>query len=443
MSDPHILIVENSLTQAVELQALLEEGGYQTHLARDGEEALVYLQDHQPSLVLSAVVLPGLDGFELCRRLKANPTLNHIPVALLTSRTSPDLATQGQAAGVDHLLVKPAERSALLSQLQAILIGQPFRLGSEQIAESPAQLKPELLVHISHELRTRLSAILGFTRIMARSSAFPEEHREHLQAISQDSEHLLALINELLEASNLEVSPIDILADQRATRQATGLMQLTRYRLLITDDSPTNRLLLRHLLAPFDFELQEAGNGQEALDVWARWQPHLIWMDMQMPLMDGYEATRRIKATPQGQATVIVALTASPLKEERLVALEAGCDDFVRKPFQKAELLEVMRRHLGLDYIYETETIEPPTSEDAAVEENLDVPAAIASLPPELTTRLAEASALLEMDQVDRIIDEIRSQQPALAARLAVLAGNFDYEQILSLIQAANDPPTS
>jgi CheY-like chemotaxis protein len=438
MSGPEILIVENSLTQGLELQMMLEAAGYSTHLARDGEQALAYLQDHQPTLVLSAIVLPKLDGFQLCQRLKADPAHSHIPVVLLTSRTSPDLVAQGQAAGVDYLLVKPAERSALLSQLQAILAEQ----SAEQTTKSSTQTGPELLVHISHELRTRLSAILGFTRLMDRSPTFPAEHREYLQAISQDSEHLLTLINQLLEASKLEVSPSPANPASPPTRQVAGLApQQVRYRILITDDSPTNRLLLRQMLEPFGFDLQVATNGEEALERWAAWQPHLIWLDMQMPLLNGYETARRIKATPQGQATVIVALTANPLKQEREVVLAAGCDDFVRKPFQTAELVEVMRRHLGLEYIYVDEVTVAPTDDDEAMEESLNVSEAVALLPPDLVAHLAEAADLLDMQQVDEVIAQIRSQQPALATRLAILARNFDYEQMVALIESANPPP--
>ena len=83
-------------------------------------------------------------------------------------------------------------------------------------------------------------------------------------------------------------------------------------------------------------QTREAENGVEAIAIWEEWQPHLIWMDMRMPVMDGYEATRQIKSHLKGQATVIIALTASALEEEKTIILSSGCDDFVRKPFQQA-----------------------------------------------------------------------------------------------------------
>ena len=78
-------------------------------------------------------------------------------------------------------------------------------------------------------------------------------------------------------------------------------------------------------------------------------------MDMRMPVMDGYEATRLIKATIKGQATAVIALTASTLEEERAVILSVGCDDFVRKPFREADIFDIMNKHIGVEYVYEEE----------------------------------------------------------------------------------------
>ena len=114
-----------------------------------------------------------------------------------------------------------------------------------------------------------------------------------------------------------------------------------------------NRKLLVRMLAPLGFEVREAANGQEAIEIWDFWEPHLIWMDMRMPVMDGYEATRRIKATTKGQATVIIALTASALEEDRVVMLSEGCDGYMRKPFREADLFDALDHHLGVRFVYQ------------------------------------------------------------------------------------------
>ncbi|MGL5062311.1 MAG: PAS domain S-box protein, partial [Microcoleus sp.] len=108
----------------------------------------------------------------------------------------------------------------------------------------------------------------------------------------------------LVEAADIET--------KKTKRQVIALEpNQPRYRLLIVDDKPLNRQLLVKLLNPLGFELREANNGKEAVEIFMDWEPHLIWMDMRMPVMDGYEATKQIKTTTKGQATAIVALTAS------------------------------------------------------------------------------------------------------------------------------------
>jgi CheY-like chemotaxis protein len=82
------------------------------------------------------------------------------------------------------------------------------------------------------------------------------------------------------------------------------------------------------------FDVQEAVNGKQAVEIFHKWQPDFIWMDIRMPVMDGLEATQCIKHTDAGQSTIVAALTAHALEEEKERILSAGCDDFVRKPFR-------------------------------------------------------------------------------------------------------------
>jgi CheY-like chemotaxis protein len=208
------------------------------------------------------------------------------------------------------------------------------------------------------------------------------------------------------------------------------------YRILIVDDRWENRQLLLKLLYSFGFELKEASNGMEALEVWEQWQPHLIWMDMRMPVMDGYEATQRIKATTKGQATAVIALTASTLEEERAVILSAGCDDFVRKPFREIEIFETMHKHLGVRYIYEesADSLSSETDNPHAL-----TASALATVPRVWLTNLKQAATCIDMDQIESLISEIRSHNAILAEGLALLAADFKYDQILALIQQATD----
>ena len=146
----------------------------------------------------------------------------------------------------------------------------------------------------------------------------------------------------------------DIEATKTRSQQVIGIEpDQANFRILVVEDSTVNRLLLVKILRPLGFEVKEASNGEEAIALWQSWQPHLIWMDIQMPIIDGYEATRAIKQMPNGNETIIIALTASAFEEQREAILRAGCDDFVRKPFRAEVLLEKISLHLGVRYVYE------------------------------------------------------------------------------------------
>ncbi|MGB0385232.1 MAG: two-component regulator propeller domain-containing protein [Ardenticatenaceae bacterium] len=221
-----------------------------------------------------------------------------------------------------------------------------------------------------------------------------------------------------------------------------------RYRILIVDDKYNNRRLLINLLSPLGFEVREASNGQEAVELSQEsqaWAPDLIWMDMRMPIMDGYEATRRIKATSKGRATPIIALTASSYEEERATVLSAGCDDFIRKPFREAEIFEMMHKHLGVRYIYQeperiptdSQQAKPRPADPPRLDDRLGQKAGLAALPSDFLTRLEEAAKENHMLLIDELISESRQYEPRIASQLAALAQEFEYAEILKLVQEA------
>ena len=207
------------------------------------------------------------------------------------------------------------------------------------------------------------------------------------------------------------------------------------YRLLVVEDNPDNRRWLAHLLAEVGFEVRQAEDGQQAVQSWVEWQPQLILMDMGMPVMDGREATRQIKARPGGQETVIIAVTGSVFEEEREGLLAAGCDDLLRKPFREGALFELLARHLGLAYVYE----EAPWAEPARFV--APVSGALMTLPPVWLERLEQAVSRGDVAEIEAVIAGIGEEAPALAEMLAALAGDFKYNQILWLIEEARKLP--
>ncbi|WP_293124786.1 ATP-binding protein [Microcoleus sp. bin38.metabat.b11b12b14.051] len=203
-----------------------------------------------------------------------------------------------------------------------------------------------------------------------------------------------------------------------------------RYRILIVDDRSDNRKLLLTMLAAFDFELLEASNGEEAIEVWASFEPHLIFMDMWMPVMDGGEATQQIKATVKGQTTAIIAVSADRAQEARTVSASDDCDDFIHKPFRDTQIFATLHKHLGVRYIYEDpETVPEPTSTEAPTSETL------AGLPADWLAALEKATIECDLELILSQIEQIRDRDRSLASALTALANEFQFNQILALIR--------
>jgi two-component system, sensor histidine kinase and response regulator len=212
------------------------------------------------------------------------------------------------------------------------------------------------------------------------------------------------------------------------------------YRILVVDDRADNCLVIERLLSPLGIVVREARNGEEAIAVWEEWQPHLIWMDMQMPVMNGYEATRQIKSHPLGKKTVIVALTASAFEEERKTILAAGCDDFLRKPFEAKILFSIIEKYLGVRYIYE----EPAainlenTSAINVIYGNLEfVEAQLSQMPIDWVEKIHKAAHECYDDKIMRLIEEMPTELATAAQVLSDLAHDFLFDDIIDLAKSA------
>jgi two-component system sensor histidine kinase/response regulator len=217
------------------------------------------------------------------------------------------------------------------------------------------------------------------------------------------------------------------------------------YRILIVEDVAANRLLMESVLrllgqpvggeasAANGLEVRSVSNGQEAVEMWEAWRPHLIWMDIWMPVMDGAEATRQIKARPEGRSTVIIALTAAAFEEDRLQALSAGFDGFVRKPFREKTIVSTLVEHLSLRFVYEA-----PARQTASKTSPLSLPSpeeVLPSLPAAWLTEMQQALTQGEVKWLRQLADQIQPQAPALAEKLARLIENFELDEISALLQ--------
>jgi len=205
-----------------------------------------------------------------------------------------------------------------------------------------------------------------------------------------------------------------------------------KYRILIVEDIAENRLLLVQLLAPLGFELREAINGKEGVEMWQNWQPDLILMDMKMPVMDGYEATKRIREAPNSQDTVIIALTASAFDEEREDILKAGCNDFVSKPFLAEILYEKIALYLNIRYVYARENQAASTGQSL---QPLNLTKeALSVMPNEWLEELYQAAIALDEREIIELIKQIPAREAVLAKILTDLVDNFRLDVIVSCL---------
>ncbi len=477
-------------------------------------------------------------------------------------------------------------------------------LEAKEAAEAANQTKSVFLANMSHELRTPLNAILGFTQILARDSSLNRQQQEQVAIINRSGEHLLNLINDVLEISKIEAGrsgshlssfdfyalltalqamlqikatskglqiifdrdnvPAYITTDESKLRQVlinlvgnaikftrkggislrvratplkeanlesaarfcfhfeiedtgrgiaqeelpelftpfhqtetgktasegTGLgLSISRkfvqmmggdievisrlnvgtlvkftievsvaqasdlktvsqvqhiiglepdqplYRILVADDHTESRHLIRCYLEPLGFEVREAENGKQALEIWENWEPHLIVMDMQMPVMNGYEATREIRSHLKGHATVVIALTASAFEENRSLILSAGCDDFLRKPCRQDVLLKTFAQHLGVRYRYEDPEFGIEDRGDSRDAMFISDPSALQGMPVTWIRALHNAALAADSQAIEELIKEIPEHSAAIAHSLQHWIDNFRFDKITEITQ--------
>lgn len=201
-----------------------------------------------------------------------------------------------------------------------------------------------------------------------------------------------------------------------------------KYRILIVEDQLENQLLLANLMEPIGFQYKVANNGKEGVELFQSWKPHLIWMDRLMPVMDGMNATKIIRGLPGGKDVKIVAVTASAFMEQKAEMLDAGMDEFIRKPYHTYEIYQCLTRQLGVQFVYS----EPPSS---ALETPVLAPEMLSVLPKDLCLDLENAVKSLESERIAQIIQQIAQYDQTLTNVLAQLNDKFDYPAILKALR--------
>ncbi|HEV2232691.1 MAG TPA: ATP-binding protein [Terriglobia bacterium] len=206
-----------------------------------------------------------------------------------------------------------------------------------------------------------------------------------------------------------------------------------RHRVLIGDNEENNRAFLSEMLSGVGFETREVANGQEAVQQFVAWHPDLILLDYRMPVMDGLEAIRQIRAVVGGEKVRIVCVTASTTDQNRHEIIAAGADDFLGKPLREGVLFEKIRTLLGVEYEYYDEIAQAVSAADASAAKRLTLES-VESLPLDLVRQMREATINADLDLLMKLIDSVEKENPRAAQELRMMAEGFEYQTILDLL---------
>jgi PAS domain S-box-containing protein len=195
-------------------------------------------------------------------------------------------------------------------------------------------------------------------------------------------------------------------------------------RILIVDDVKDNREVLQNLLAPLGFALEQAADGRECLRLARQWEPHLILMDVRMPVLDGLQTTRELRQISALRETPVIAITAGAFAKDRSESLAAGCNAYLAKPIQLHELLDVLARFLPLRWRCTDSTV--PQSADNK------------RLPAEYLARFSEAVRRGDIQQLLELVATLEQNAccPALTAKIKRLTEAFNIKELRNLVES-------
>ncbi len=357
-----ILVVDDEPSARELLVAYLHSEGFRTATARSGDEALKKALELRPEAITLDIVMRGKSGWETLNQLKRNPATASIPVVIVSVL---DEKQTGFSLGAAEYLIKPVSKRSFLEALA-------------RHVQWPVQGAPRVLVVDDEPESLQLIAeILRSGRYAPTTAASGKEALELLDKAGADALVLDLLMPEMdgfevlkrirgdpklrkipvfvLTAKDLTAADLEILNNQvealftkggpwrheLLSRIRSALQkhkEARRAKVLVADDSPESREFIRDALASHNFEIAEAADGKEALVKIREFHPDIVFMDIQMPQMDGYAALSQIRQDPQLRRLPVIALTAFAMHGDRDKALAAGFDAYISKPVDPRSL---------------------------------------------------------------------------------------------------------
>jgi two-component system sensor histidine kinase/response regulator len=333
-----ILVVDDQWTNIQRVGSLLGELGHEIVPALDGRQALDRTSSCAPDLILLDMIMPGMDGCEVCRRLRQTAEGSGIPVIFISAADDKDLIVRALAAGGVDYITKPFNSAELLWRVRTQLALKSARDDLRQLAEE----KDELLGMLAHDLKS----LLGGINLSAQLA------RDRLAPMGDPSPPKLAA--EIFDASSLLLAFVKrflAAADAEHEDSADGNGEPARAaRILVADDQPENIQLVGATLGQLGHEIIPATDGATAVNRVKLKAPDLILLDLLMPGIDGFETCRRLRATPEGKDCPVIFLSSAGDKNFIVRALEAGAVDYLTKPFHPAELVRRVETHVALKF---------------------------------------------------------------------------------------------
>jgi CheY-like chemotaxis protein len=216
-------------------------------------------------------------------------------------------------------------------------------------------------------------------------------------------------------------------------RKVIGLLDKTHPpKILVVDDQPENRMVMQELLEQVGVVTVTAEDGEQAVRMSQEWKPDLIFMDLRMPVMNGYDSARQITTNPKTASIPIVAVTASIMSSERKKVEESGMSGFVRKPYKAEDLFSMIEEKLSPRFIYGDEPAMVGTKETTGAVLTREL---VQVIPLDLREKMREATVKADLDELLKLIQQVKPYSSQVAKKLEDLANNYQYEALSNLFK--------